>query len=126
MGMKFNPQPKPIKGIKKGFKPNLDSIYKILKARKLLENPDCEARLDGCIGKAQDLDHTAGRNGVRLIIYEWFKSVCRHCHTEITKNTSKYIESGYCKSRGSWDVMSRVRWIKDNLSDYLTNINIKV
>lgn len=90
----FNPQDKPVKGAKRGYKPNLKEIYRILRLRKLEENPHCQI----CKQAAEDIHHKAGRRTWRLVYYPWFLSVCRNCHTWITEHSKRAIDEGYSLS----------------------------
>lgn len=113
----FNPQPK---GIKKGFKPNLDAVYKILKVRKLAETPNCEV----CSRPANQVHHKALRRGLRLIIYEWFMSICQKCHDKYQVDSDAAFDAGVSIPHGRADVMKRVQWVKENLEEYILSLKL--
>lgn len=102
----FSPDPKPEKEEKKK-KPKIkvlsnkreqqNKLY--LSIRKVfLEGKKCVV-CQSC--EAQDVHHKMGRIGDLLINIKYFLAVCRHCHTEIEKNTTWAYENGYSLKRNT-------------------------
>lgn len=61
-------------------------------------NPNCQAKLVGCTGKATDVHHKAGRNDNYLRVGTWL-AVCRTCHQWIEENPLEAKELGLSQSR---------------------------
>jgi hypothetical protein len=94
------PERKPRKRAKR-IKPISDKRARLMKlyekCRKihLEDNPNCVR----CGGKATEIHHAKGCEGEMLIKFQWFRSVCRDCHTWITINSIEAIELGYSEYR---------------------------
>ncbi|MDF2189322.1 HNH endonuclease signature motif containing protein [Paraflavitalea sp. CAU 1676] len=54
--------------------------YTGLRKRFLQANPDCQANVCGCSGKAEHIHHMAGRIGDDLTDVDNFLAVCPECH----------------------------------------------
>lgn len=46
----------------------------------MLENPSCQAGLEGCEGRATECHHTNGREGKNFLDVSTWKSLCSNCH----------------------------------------------
>jgi hypothetical protein len=49
----------------------------------MIDNPDCQASLDGCTIVATECHHSAGRIGDRMLNVETFIALCHNCHMYI-------------------------------------------
>jgi uncharacterized Zn finger protein (UPF0148 family) len=74
---------KPIKKISDKHKQAL-SIYSKLARKYKTDNPECQAKLNGCTFATEDVHHMAKR-GKNLNNVETWLAVCRSCH-EIIEN----------------------------------------
>jgi hypothetical protein len=95
-------QPGPPKSAKKGLagknrsniktankkRQKQNRAYTKVKKKFLVENPTCQAQLEGCTGQATDLHHIGGRTGENLLKVEGFAALCRTCHDIIHKKMS--------------------------------------
>ena len=75
-----------------------NEVYSKLRETFLYINPNCQATLVSCTGKATDVHHKAGRNENHLRVGTWL-AVCRSCHQWITENSKEAIEMGLSSSR---------------------------
>jgi hypothetical protein len=57
--------------------------YNEKRKKFLKENKFCQAKLHGCLGKATDCHHRAGRLGSNYTNEKTFLAVCRNCHGKI-------------------------------------------
>jgi 5-methylcytosine-specific restriction endonuclease McrA len=57
--------------------------YNEKRKKFLKENPRCQAKLEGCTGKTNDLHHRAGREGSNYTNEKTFMAVCRNCHDKV-------------------------------------------
>lgn len=86
--------------IAKNKKPNqkssrqlvMDAIYSIVAPKFKLQHPDCEAKLEGCTKKTEDIHHKYKRTGFWLIISKYFLATCRNCHDKITVNSAMAVD----------------------------------
>jgi len=69
--------------------------YVHIRNKFLEENPICER----CGDLAIDVHHTKGRLGTNLTDTQYFKSVCRTCHTYIEEHPEWALLHGFRKSR---------------------------
>jgi predicted metal-binding protein len=60
-----------------------ETEYEAKKKKFLKDNPYCQAKLVGCLGKAKDLHHRAGRTGDNYTNEKTFLAVCRSCHDQV-------------------------------------------
>ena len=60
---------------------------------------NCQAKLVGCMGKASDVHHKAGRVGDNYLKISTWLAVCRTCHTWIENNPEEAKELGHSESR---------------------------
>lgn len=74
---------------------DLNKVYSLCRKIHLEENLNCVR----CGGKAVEIHHARGKEGEMLIKFQWFKSVCRDCHTWIHNNFLESIEMGYSEYR---------------------------
>lgn len=65
----------------------------------LVNHQVCEANLQECTKKAQEIHHKAGRIGKLLTDQSNWLAVCRKCHIWITTNSKQAIEMGLSESR---------------------------
>ena len=72
--------------------------YSTLRETFLFINPNCQAKLVGCSGKATDVHHKKGRGENFLKIGTWL-SVCRSCHSWIETNPLEAKELGLSVTR---------------------------
>ena len=103
---------------------NYKPIYFKLRDPFLMANPLCKAKLDGCTFRASELHHMIGRQGVRICIMEYFFPICNSCHMIITRDSKLAYEKGFSIKAGREDVMKRVRWVKENLTEYLKSLGL--
>ena len=61
-------------------------IYKKVREIYLNNNPNCEAKLQGCSYEATEIHHKAGKTGDLLFNTKYFLAVCRTCHNWIEGN----------------------------------------
>ena len=76
---KENYQPKPINKRSKKRAKEEGRYSRRVKVWKI-ENPDCKARLTGCMGNTWDCHHRAGKENEMLLIEKYWLPVCRNCH----------------------------------------------
>jgi hypothetical protein len=78
-----------------------NSKYTKVKKKFLVQNPTCQAGLEGCTGVSTDLHHIGGRTGENLLKVEDFSALCRNCHNIIDRQMSaeRAKEIGMKKSR---------------------------
>jgi hypothetical protein len=82
--------------------------YKKVRSKYLKEHPTCEAKLEGCKGKATEIHHKAGKASRELYLEtKLFLAICHHCHEIITKNSAFAIQKGLSVSRLSKQVNKR-------------------
>lgn len=74
-------------------------IYKKVREIYLNDNPNCEAKLQGCSYEATEIHHKKGRVGNLLQDDFYFLAVCRCCHVWIEENPVKAKELGLSLSR---------------------------
>lgn len=77
----------------------LNVMYMKARNRFLTINPNCAARLLGCIGVATEVHHKAGRTGDLLVSQDNFLPVCRNCHQFIELNPKIAKELGFSTNR---------------------------
>jgi len=65
----------------------------------LIANPNCQAKLVGCTGKATDVHHAAGRTGDNYLNMSKWKALCRSCHTWVETHPEEAKELGLSESR---------------------------
>lgn len=70
----------------------MDAIYSIVAPKFKLQHPDCQAQLEGCTKKTEDIHHKYKRTGFWLIISKYFLGVCRNCHEKITVDSAMAVE----------------------------------
>lgn len=76
--------------------PQLQEYFK-LKKEYLALYPVCE--VEDCNIKAVDIHHQRGREGERLLDTNYFMSVCRGHHIELTEHSKEAIAKGYSVER---------------------------
>ncbi len=89
------------------------SQYFILRESFLEKRPRCEAKLDGCTYFVTEIHHKISRNGIRLIMEQYFLPTCHNCHEIITRDSKQAIEKGLSLPRGSKEVTGAVREFKN-------------
>ncbi len=77
----------------------LDKEYSALRKEFLEKNPMCEAHLQGCLGKANQVHHRSGRVGTLYTDVTNFLAICGPCHSYITEHSKFAIEVGLSDSR---------------------------
>lgn len=78
----------------------LENLKKYRKVRdEFMKNKLCEAKLNGCTGKATDLHHAKGKVGELLTDKRYFKALCRSCHSYIEVHPEFAKENGYSLNR---------------------------
>lgn len=60
---------------------------------------ECEAKLEGCTGRATQWHHPEGRIGAKLIDEKNKKLVCANCHYRIETEPEMAKQKGLSKSR---------------------------
>lgn len=90
-------KPKSISPVSKKRQVENDT-YSKLRETFLFINPNCEAKLVGCAGKATDVHHKKGRGDNMLKIGTWL-AVCRSCHQWLEENPLEAKELGFSESR---------------------------
>lgn len=91
-------KPRKIRLISIKRRKQLDQYY-ILSEQYLIDNPDCQAKLKGCVGIAEEIHHMQGRSNELLLDTRYFKGVCGSCHIGITEHSAQAIQDGHSKSR---------------------------
>lgn len=89
---------KPIKCISDKQKERLKQ-YRIVRDAYMKLHPVCQAQLDCCTQVATDLHHMKDRCGSNLTDTNYFKAVCRSCHTFITEHSDIAKELGLSFNR---------------------------
>lgn len=89
--------PKKVAPVSKKMKETMDE-YSKKRVAFLALNPNCQAKLVGCTGKATDVHHKEGRGANHNNINTWF-AVCRTCHQWIEENPLEAKELGFSESR---------------------------
>lgn len=91
---------KPRKPIPKVSAKQLENLKKYRKIRdEFMANKTCEAKLNGCTGKATDLHHAKGKIGDLLTDKRYFKALCRNCHSYIEVHPDFAKENGFSFNR---------------------------
>lgn len=57
--------------------------YQVRRKHHLEKHPNCQLKLDVCIGKASEIHHSKGRIGNNLTNSNTFVSACRPCHKKL-------------------------------------------
>jgi hypothetical protein len=76
----------------------LNAAYKVLRDAFMKKRKYCEARLEGCTGKATECHHKAGR-GEYLLDDTKYLALCHNCHVFITEHSQFAMERGFSESR---------------------------
>jgi len=72
--------------------------YSILHKQFMANHPECEAKAEGCDGKATQVHHKKGR-GEYLNRTETWLAVCFNCHRMIEENPEWAKQKGFSLSR---------------------------
>ena len=91
-------KPKSIPPVSKKRKAEMDN-YSTKRTLFLIANPNCQAKLVGCTGKATDVHHTAGRIGDNYLNMSKWKALCRNCHSYVETHPEEAKELGLSESR---------------------------
>jgi len=73
--------------------------YKKKRAAFLALHTICQAKIEGCKGKATEVHHMKGRVGDNYLNMKYFLSVCHHCHDIIERNPAFARQQGFSLSR---------------------------
>lgn len=74
---------KPINKVSDKHKETLKE-YKPLREEFLKQNPNCQLKLQGCLGIASEIEHREGKSSKELYLNssKWF-AICRVCHHQL-------------------------------------------
>ncbi len=74
--------------------------YSVIRKEFLEKNPNCQARLKGCMIIASDIHHVIPKRSKETYLdVNNFKSVCRTCHNWIHENDLEARKLGLLKSK---------------------------
>lgn len=69
-------------------------VYSDKRKAFMLENPICEARLEGCLGQATECHHANGREGKNFLDVSTWKALCNSCHEFVHRHPNQAREIG--------------------------------
>jgi hypothetical protein len=93
-------KPKPI-AKKSAKRKELDKEYAEV-SRPLWKGQDCQAKLQGCTGKAQGMHHLEGKeNADKLLNMKKAIPCCNHCNGEIERLHGKAVDLGLKEKRNT-------------------------
>ncbi len=72
--------------------------YRVIRDAYMAAHLNCEAQFEGCTGLSQDLHHSKGR-GKYLCDVNYFKALCRACHTRCELEPDMAREKGFIVNR---------------------------
>ena len=74
--------------------------YSVIRKEFLEKNPNCQVRLKGCLIKADQIHHQAGKSSKKQYLNEDdFLAVCGNCHSFIEVHPEFAKANGFSKSR---------------------------
>lgn len=94
--MKFG---KPIRKISEKHQKTVNE-YSGIRKEFLEKYPNCQAKLKGCLIKADQVHHQSGKSSKEQYLkVEDFLAVCGNCHTYIEEHPAFAKENGFSKNR---------------------------